>query len=305
MSNNIQWIALDWGTTHFRAWAMGAGGQVLDQVKSDQGMGSLSPDEFEGVLLSQLEPWLADRQKPLTAFACGMVGARQGWTEAAYLSAPCVPPRNEQLVKAPTTDPRLNVYIVPGLSQAEPADVMRGEETQVAGFLASMPSFEGAMCMPGTHSKWVEIKNGVVERFTTFMTGEMFGLMTKHSVIKHSVAGKGWDHEQFLAGVELSMANPAMTSQELFGIRPRSILQDFGPDKARARLSGLLIGWEILATKHLWANKQICILGEPQLTKIYNIALEQQGCQATIADGDMMTLGGLHAVAVAQMEQAS
>lgn len=305
MNNKIEWIALDWGTTHFRAWAMGAGGQVLDQVKSDQGMGKLEQSEFESVFLQHVEKWLVGRNSPLSAFACGMVGAKQGWIEAKYIETPCAPPRNEQLVQAPLTDPRIQVFIVPGLSQHKPADVMRGEETQIAGFLASLPTFDGVACMPGTHSKWVTISNGVVKHFTTFMTGEMFGLLAKKSVLRHSVGGRGWDNAAFIGGVKLAMDTPELVAQELFSIRPQTMLHGLPANEARSRLSGLLIGSELRATEHLWSSRDVCIIGDPKLSEYYNKALEFYNCQATIADGDMMTLGGLHAVALSAMEQAS
>jgi len=305
MNNKIEWIALDWGTTHFRAWAMGAGGQVLDQVKSDQGMGKLEQSEFESVFLQHVEKWLVGRNSPLSAFACGMVGAKQGWIEAKYIETPCAPPRNEQLVQAPLSDPRVQVFIVPGLSQHKPADVMRGEETQIAGFLASLPTFDGVACMPGTHSKWVTISNGVVKHFTTFMTGEMFGLLAKKSVLRHSVGGRGWDNAAFIGGVKLAMDTPELVAQELFSIRPQTMLHGLPANEARSRLSGLLIGSELRATEHLWSSRDVCIIGDPKLSEYYNKAMEFYNCQATIADGDMMTLGGLHAVALSAMEQAS
>lgn len=305
MNNKIEWIALDWGTTHFRAWAMGAGGQVLDQVKSDQGMGKLEQSEFESVFLQHVEKWLVGRNSPLSAFACGMVGAKQGWIEAKYIETPCAPPRNEQLVQAPLSDPRIQVFIVPGLSQHKPADVMRGEETQIAGFLASLPTFDGVACMPGTHSKWVTISNGAVKHFTTFMTGEMFGLLAKKSVLRHSVGGRGWDNAAFIGGVKLAMDTPELVAQELFSIRPQTMLHGLPANEARSRLSGLLIGSELRATEHLWSSRDVCIIGDPKLSEYYNKALEFYNCQATIADGDMMTLGGLHAVALSAMEQAS
>lgn len=305
MNNKIEWIALDWGTTHFRAWAMGAGGKVLDQVKSDQGMGNLAPDQFEPIFLSHVERWLKGRTNPLSAFACGMVGAKQGWIEAAYIATPCTPPRNEQLVLAPIGDPRVQVFIVPGLSQNKPADVMRGEETQIAGFLANMPNFEGVACLPGTHSKWATITNGVVKHFTTFMTGEIFGLLAKQSVLRHSVSGRGWDSAAFISGVKLAMDSPELVTQELFAIRPQSMLHDLPANQARARLSGLLIGAELRATEHLWSSRDVCIIGDPKLVEHYNAALKFYNCQATIADGDMMTLGGLHAVAVSALAQVS
>lgn len=304
-NNEIEWVALDWGTTHFRAWALGRNGEILDQVKSDQGMGNLTPDQFEQVFISQIGVWLEGRKSPLSAFACGMVGAKQGWTEAAYISTPCPPPQNEQLVKAPLADPRVDVYIVPGLSQQKPADVMRGEETQIAGFLASLPSFDGVVCLPGTHSKWASVSNGMVKHFTTFMTGELFGLLAKNSVLRHSVNTKAWDKSAFIAGIKLAMDSPESVAQELFAIRPQSMLHGMSAEQARSRLSGLLIGAELRATEHLWSSHDVALIGDPKLCEHYAQALQYFNCHPTIADGDMMTLGGLHATAQAALKKAS
>ena len=117
------WIAVDWGTSNMRAWAMSASGTVLDEVRSDRGMGSLKPAEFEQALRDAIAPW---DHKGAPMIACGMVGAKQGWIEAPYAAAPCQP--QSRFTAAPTRDPRLNVQIIAGVSQSEPADVMRGEE---------------------------------------------------------------------------------------------------------------------------------------------------------------------------------
>ena len=126
------WIALDWGTTRLRAFAMADTGEVLDRAESPAGMGRLEgAAAFEAALVALVGPWLpADRVTEV--IACGMVGARQGWIEAPYAAVPCAPQAGGA-VAAPTTDPRLAVRILPGLSQRAPADVMRGEETQIAG----------------------------------------------------------------------------------------------------------------------------------------------------------------------------
>ncbi|MFM2349598.1 MAG: hypothetical protein RIR04_564, partial [Pseudomonadota bacterium] len=113
------WIAVDWGTSNLRAWAMGADG-ILAHASSDKGMGALKPDQFEAALLDVIAPWLGPRTRVL---ACGMVGARQGWFEARYRSVPCTPTDPAALTRVKTTDPRLDVRIAPGLSQAKPADV--------------------------------------------------------------------------------------------------------------------------------------------------------------------------------------
>ncbi|MDZ4136757.1 MAG: 2-dehydro-3-deoxygalactonokinase, partial [Paracoccaceae bacterium] len=125
------WIAVDWGTTHLRATAMGPEGPGAT-VQSSDGMGCLAPAEFEAALLRLIGAWLPDgRVTPV--LACGMVGSRQGWAEAAYRTVPCTPLDATALRAVQTRDPRLSFHIAPGLRQDRPADVMRGEETQIAG----------------------------------------------------------------------------------------------------------------------------------------------------------------------------
>ncbi|MDG1956441.1 MAG: 2-dehydro-3-deoxygalactonokinase, partial [Candidatus Thioglobus sp.] len=165
-----KWIAADWGTTHMRAWAIGDNDSVLAYRESNEGMKDLQQNEFEPVLLRLIENWLDDN-KVTNVMACGMVGAKQGWVETPYLKVPCVPIDNSQLTIASTKNTHIKVYLVPGVMQHQPADIMRGEETQIAGFINENPNFNGVVCLPGTHAKWVSIKNRHITNFKTYMTG--------------------------------------------------------------------------------------------------------------------------------------
>ncbi len=236
----IDWIAVDWGTTNLRVWAMGPGG-VLASATSDDGMGKLDRDRFEPALLGLIAPWLAEGKRT-EVVACGMVGSRQGWHEAPYRTVPCAPLEPSSLVSVPTRDARLSVRLVPGLKQTSPADVMRGEETQVAGVLALSPGYDGIICLPGTHSKWAHVSAGEVVSFQTFMTGEMFALLSQASVLRHGMAGDGWDADAFADGLSDALSRPERIGAKLFGIRAEGLISGLSPDAARARLSGLLIG---------------------------------------------------------------
>ena len=283
------WIAADWGTTHLRVWAMGADNTVLARGASPKGMGTLTPDAFEAALLALIGDWLvSDGTTPV--IACGMVGARQGWIEARYTRAPSAP-LTGTMTRAPTSDPRVAVHIIPGVSQSAPADVMRGEETQVAGYIASHGG-DGVACFPGTHSKWVEMQGGKIARFSTFMTGELFSLLTQHSVLRHSTQTQGWDEDGFTRGVESGLSGTALSGQ-LFTIRARALLEGETPDVGRAFLSGLLIGAEIAATRDLWQDKTVGLIGAQQLSALYGRALDLAGGRWVCVDGDDMTLAGL------------
>ena len=286
------WIAVDWGTSNLRVWAMGPDG-VLASAGSDEGMGKLAPNEFEAALLRVIAPWLSAGVTPV--IACGMVGARQGWMEAPYRSTPCAPVASGELMAVPTTDPRIRMMIAPGLSQAKPADVMRGEETQIAGALALLPGFDGVFCLPGTHSKWVHVSAGEVVSFQTLMTGEMFALLSQHSVLRHGMAGEGSDEAAFSQGLADAMERPEKVSARLFTLRAEGLLNGLTPDAARSRLSGLLIGLELSAAKPYWLGQRIALIGAEALSNRYAAALTAQGATPESLDATACTLAGLAA----------
>jgi len=294
------WIAVDWGTTHLRAWAIGPDGAIRAEARSDAGMGTLARDGFEPALLNLVEDWLG--AGPTQILACGMVGAKQGWQEAPYVSAPAKPTTLTPMRATAPRDPRLAVSIVPGLSQKSPPDVMRGEETQIAGFLAREPGFDGILCLPGTHTKWVHLSAGEVVSFQTCMTGEMFDLLSQHSVLRHSVTAASLDVDAFAAAVSDTLSRPERLAQRLFSIRADATLNATGPEVSRARLSGVLIGAELAATRPYWLGQDVVVAATPALADLYTRALSAQGVGARAMDAAPLTLAGLTRIRMAQTE---
>lgn len=296
MSMAPEWIAVDWGSSNLRAWAMGPEG-VLAEDASEAGMASLSTDGYESALLELIAPWLASSRAPLQVVICGMAGAKQGWREAPYRNVPCAPVEAGQLTAVATADPRIRVGIAPGLSQSQPADVMRGEETQIAGALALYPRFDGVICLPGTHSKWAHVSAGEVVSFQTFMTGEMFALLANQSVLRHGLQSDAWDDEAFAAAVGETLSRPERLAAKLFSLRAEALLHGLPADAARARLSGLLIGAELAAAKPYWLGQDVALIGAPQLSRNYAAALSLQGITARQLSGRDCTLAGLAVLA--------
>jgi 2-dehydro-3-deoxygalactonokinase len=285
------WIAVDWGTSNIRAWAMSPTGTVLAQAGSDKGMGQLDRAGFEPALLDLVGDWL---QGPTQVIACGMVGSRQGWVEAPYAATPC-PPMGAAFVRAPSADPRLSVHVIPGIKQLQPADVMRGEETQIAGYLAQNKNWDGVICLPGTHTKWAHVSAGEIVSFQTFMTGELFATLADHTVLRHSVAPDGWDDAAFDTGLWDAFARPEKLAWRLFSLRAEGLLHNLSGASARARLSGLLIGAELASAKPYWLGQQIAVIGAGALAKLYVRALAAQSVFATQVNAESATLAGLTA----------
>lgn len=289
------WIAVDWGTTRLRAWAM-SGTQVLDARTSDKGMGALTPDQFEPALLDLVGDWLQTRPPVI---ACGMVGARTGWVEADYRAVPCPPLDPARATRPPVRDARLEVHILPGLSQADPPDVMRGEETQIAGFLAGEPDFAGVLCLPGTHCKWVQIHKGTVVAFHTFMTGELYALLARQSVLRLTIGEAQPDPDAFAAAAGAALSAPDLVPAQIFPLRAAALLDGLTAAAAAGRLSGLLIGAEIAAARTLWRDQRVAVIANPDLATLYRQVLIRDGADAYERDGAALVLAGLTAAASA------
>ncbi len=292
VQNTADWIAVDWGTSNLRVWMMGSDGLPFAQDSSDKGMAGLACDAFEPALLELIAPYLASDR--VTQVVCaGMVGAREGWLEAPYVATPCAPPSGQAAVSPHSTDPRLSVHILPGVKQMSPPDVMRGEETQIAGLLRSQPEFDGILCLPGTHTKWVHISAGEIVSFQTCMTGEMFALLSGRSVLCRSVTNAGWDQDSFLTAVTNAMDRPQAFAAQLFGIRAAGLLLDTPVNAGRSRLSGLLIGLELAGVRSYWLGRHVAILGADAVATHYRTALAEQGIQAEMLEITNLTLAGL------------
>lgn len=297
-TEQLTWIAADWGTSNLRIWLMANTGDVLHRISADCGMGSLTPDQFEPALMKLIAEHLPNG-RTVPVVICGMAGAKQGWAEAPYSAVPSEPPNATTATRIKTKDSRIDVYILPGMKQNAPADVMRGEETQIAGFLAANPKFDGVICLPGTHTKWVHISAREVVSFRTFMTGELFALIADQSVLRHSTASSDWDAEAFAAAVDDAMSNPATLASKLFSIRAASLLHGQSNAVGRAKVSGLLIGAELAGARPYWLGQNIVILGEDGLSSAYQAALSAQGLQVQTVPSKTMTLAGLCAAYLA------
>jgi len=300
MTVKPDWIAVDWGTSNLRAWAM-AGASVLTTARSDEGMGRLNPEDFEPALLRLIGDWLGTGSVRIVA--CGMVGSRQGWAEAPYQTTPCHP-HADAPIKPLVIDERLDVRLLRGVKQDKPADVMRGEETQIGGFLAAHPDFGGVLCLPGTHTKWVHVSAGEIVSFRTFMSGEIFALMATQSVLRHGIAAEGWDEDAFVGGLQDAVSKPEALAAQFFSLRAEGLLHGLSPVAARSRLSGLVIGAELAASKPYWLGQPVALIGAHRLCTANAAALKVQGLEAQIASGDAMTLAGLAAAHIQMTEDA-
>lgn len=297
---NPSFVAVDWGTSSFRLWGLSDQHEVLGKRTGPYGMATLKAGEYLAVLEENLAALKIDAQCPV--IVCGMAGAAQGWYEAPYMdTSEDLFSLGKHAVRVP--DLERCVHILPGVKQSKPANVMRGEETQLLGLLKQDVNFNGVVCLPGTHTKWVQLKNEKIQRFTTCMTGELFALLSEYSVLKHSVeplegsaAGEAhWDQSAFEAALGEAIQAPASVAEQLFSLRASTLLENAAPIGLRARLSGLLTGFELAATAHYWKDQPVVIIGKDTLCENYASALNTLHINAQIFNAEPLTLSGLAA----------
>ena len=290
-------IALDWGTTSLRGWLVDRGGSVIDHVAAPRGILNVPGGDFAVAFQEACGAWRR-RAPALPAIASGMIGSRQGWREAPYVQCPAdFPAIAAGLVEVETGDGG-RLAIVPGLTCENEGvpDVMRGEETQIAGALASEPSTR-LVILPGTHSKWAVIDGGRVSRFTSFMTGEVFAVLSRHSILGRLMAGEAIDTAAFDRGA--AAAARAGTSgallHRMFAARTLGLFDRERPEALRGYLSGLLVGSEVAEGLALHASVAPAlaplIVGDPALAEYYRRALAGMGVAARIGPSDAALAG--------------
>ena len=286
-------IALDWGSSNLRAYLLDGHGAVIDSRESSHGIRQLPAPVAEGgariALAALVADWLA-ASPGLPLMAAGMIGSRQGWHEVPYQTCPAALASLGQ--HGVTFDTGLGslLTIAPGLIVHGPggtADVMRGEETQVLGALQIMGTDSAFVLLPGTHAKWVQVKQGVIITFGTYMTGELFALLQAHSllgaVMPTLLPDTPLNATIFLQGVAESQgASAGDLLHLLFGLRARVLAGRLEPASLSDHLSGLLIGAEVSAAAQRWAGRwgsesPLVLVGTPALCERYALALKACG----------------------------
>jgi 2-dehydro-3-deoxygalactonokinase len=270
-------VAIDWGTSALRGARLGADGVVLEERRFDRGVASVAPNAFAAVFDECFGDWRVGAES--LCLIGGMAGSQQGWVEAPY--QPC-PARFEDLCSRLTwVEPR-RIAIVPGLScqHAGIPDVLRGEELQVFGALQLLGRTDGLFVLPGTHSKWVRVRAGQVQSFSTVMTGEFYGLLRRHSFLARSMpdADAGFDMPAFDQGVSVALSSRSLM-QTAFGVRTLALFKRVAPQALPSYLSGLVIGEELRSQMNhdLQGGGHVVVIGDPALTQRYERALSQQG----------------------------
>ena len=293
-------IAVDWGTSSFRAYRLNAAGAIVEKINADIGIMSVTDRRFEEALQNAIGRWTETDGAVPPILMSGMIGSRQGWVEADYIEPPVSLERLADHLTKVTGNMRQPVFIVPGVSvkAGDMPDVMRGEETQIFGAMRRDGFDRGTIILPGTHSKWVQIDNGAIATFKTFMTGEMFAALRGHTILGAFMTERtGINEDAFRRGLAAGRAegSPGALLHRVFGARTLPLFDLIEPDGVADYLSGLLIGAEF-SEGDIRRNGPLSILGASSLAQRYFLAAEHIGLPARLIDPDY-TASGLYAIA--------
>jgi len=297
-------IAIDWGGSNLRAYRLDEAGRVLERRRGD--IGALACGGRHGETLAGV---IAGWKDPLVVLS-GMIGARGGWVEAPYV--PC--PASTDVLAAGMVDmadqagavPALagrSLWCVPGMAdhRGQSADVMRGEETQVTGLLEQLGPGSHTVCLPGTHSKWVQVEGGAITRITTALTGELYGLLRRHSILARSMPETEpaiLDARAFDAGLAAARAGGGLL-HDLFGVRSAALFDRFPAEALPSYLSGLLLGHELPPALASAGDGPVHLLGNDALLDRYARALAAHG-RTVLRHREELAAAGMYRLARAR-----
>ena len=306
-------IGIDWGTSTLRAYLMTGAGEIRDTVVKAAGILHVPDGDFERVFEECVGPWLAPGGD-IAVIACGMIGSRQGWVEAPYVSCPAGTSELAANLTPVRTRSGATLWLVPGIMRLDEngiPDVARGEETQMIGSLEANDVGEHLFVLPGTHTKWAIARDGRITWFATFMTGELFGLLCRHSILGRLMEDGGDDAEAFRRGRGRAAQDAGGSGgllNRLFSVRTLGLFGEVPKTGLRSYLSGLLIGSEIGAAKEVLGAElggspgPVTVIGGSGLAAQYSEALRLFGLGCATLGEEVAALGLARIATAAELD---
>lgn len=291
-------ILIDWGTTNVRAYLVDSlSGEVVDRRQNDKGIKYVPAGSYPEVYAELTYGWLDTAKFTLMA---GMVGSANGWEEAAYVPLPASPLKVGEHIHTLTSV--RDVYIVGGLSCKgvdNTYDVIRGEEVQIIGLLAKIQQGKKLVCMPGTHSKWLEVDgNNNIDSFTTVMSGDFFSAICTSTIMTMMLdIPQDFSPTDFARGVALSV-RPGGIMAHMFKVRSALLFDQIKPEHIESMISGIVIGSEINSMKEVYdTSTTVHVVASVTLAERYSQAFEILEIAHQVHSGDTLSLEGMRFLA--------
>ncbi len=298
--NENQFISCDWGTSSFRVRLVSAPtGTVSETYTDNEGIQQvfrkwqakgLPPEErleYFTQILAEKVSRLRSKGNATKLILSGMASSAIGMKELPYAQTPFPPDGSglilEKLQVSSGFSPLEEIILVSGVATKD--DVMRGEESMILG----LPEhFSGLVIQPGTHSKHVRIENGQLTDFKTYMTGEVFELLSTQSILANSVqkpAVFDQNHPRFLQGIKTGLNGNLLHT--IFLTRTAAMLRKTSGEEGYHFLSGVLLGEELKSI-----TEKVFLVAGNSLTELYQKTLETKGIRFEVLDADKLLIKG-------------
>ncbi len=288
-----EWVALDWTPEGINSWAIGRSGSVIMRARSPRKLSSIAPDDIESALLDFLAPWLTNGPVPI--IASGLFGGPLEGRDCPMMHLPC--DLSDSLpVPVRTTDPRLQLSVLPRIRQSDPVAATDGEEGVLRGVFADLPDFDGMICSPGPESRWAEISGRKLVGLSGFVTGtirEHLSSLANLTDLTDGSADSAFDHDAFWTAVHRGMTFPEGLTHDLSRLLSEFRFGMIEAVTAQARLTGKLIGAELAAVRNTWVGRQVMVIGSGLAATLYTSALETQGVPVISRSREDLALSGL------------
>jgi 2-dehydro-3-deoxygalactonokinase len=283
-----RFIALDWGTTSFRAYLADGDGRVLHSMAAAEGILAVTDGRFEQALERHIGGW----DKALPVMAAGMITSRQGWIELPYLPCPASAADLARALHFHQTASGRSIAFATGLSYRAPdgmPEVMRSEEVQVFGSLGQGVSH---FVTPGTHSKWIATEGWQLTRYATYVTGEVFAALKDHTILGRLMKPGPEDDEAFARGVKAAFDDPAGFLHRIFAARSLGLFGELAPESIASFLSGQVIGSEVAhAIRDTPRDAEYMVLASPGIGQRYVQAIRLAGLKVRYGDPQAIVKG--------------
>ena len=299
INNNSNFVLfIDWGTTNFRAYKYDLRkNRVINKIENNKGILNLKKKyEFLDILNKTLiKLKLSKKQFILMA---GMVGSKKGLYEVPYAQIPASLSNLSKKIIMKFFQ-GIQVNIIPGLvfKNKNYFDVLRGEETLAIGAIEKLKIKKNCyLCCPGTHSKWIMIKNNIIYSFTTYMTGDLYSAISSNTILSQSLKEKSKKFSIifFKKGLEFIKKNNSLISI-VFKIRTMDLFNQNKSFERKSFLSGLIIGLEMneVLKKIKLSKSRIVLIASGPLTNLYAVSFKYYKIKYNLVNADECFIAGM------------
>lgn len=301
------YIAIDWGTSRLKAYlcclSPNENVEIIDEVQA-AGVQKNHKD-FANTFREVTSSW-REHHGLLPVFMGGQIGSSIGWKQSPYVPCP-VAPADIVTAQIEFECEGQVINIIPGLSCQHANgnfDVMRSEEIQVLGWLQASAAHRNGtylICLPGTHTKWIIVTDGIIKMFKTAMTGELYDLLTHSSILIQAPSAE-FSPSAFDLGSKFTLASSSGSLiHGLFSVRTKQLFAELAPHEANSYLSGLLIGSDVRAAMHAkeWDINdvdEVIIIGESHISDLFERVIRTQTNAVRCFHGKQATVLGFAAI---------